>query len=49
MTASNDAIVKPYRLFTFFAAVLITLFFTWAFSREDIGTQEQAPIEAYLL
>jgi hypothetical protein len=49
MTASTDAIVKPYRVFTFFAAVLITLFFTWAFSREDIGTQEQAPIEAYLL
>jgi hypothetical protein len=49
MTASNDAIVKPYRLVTFFAAVLITLFFTWAFSREDIGAQEPPPIEAYLL
>jgi len=49
MTTSNDVIVKPHRLFTFFAAVLVTLFFTWAFSREDIGAQEQAPIEAYLL
>jgi len=49
MTTSNDAIVKPHRVFTFFAAMLITLLFTWVFSREDLGTQEQAPIEAYLL
>ena len=49
MTTSNDVIVKPYRLFTFFAAVLVTLFFTWAFSRENLGTPEQAAIEAYLL
>jgi hypothetical protein len=49
MTTSNDVIVKPYRLLTFFAAVLVTLLFTWAFCREDIGTQEQAQIEAYLL
>jgi hypothetical protein len=48
MTTSN-AIVKPYRLLTFFAAVLVTLFFTWAFSRENLGTPEQAAIEAYLL
>jgi hypothetical protein len=49
MTTSNAPIVKPYRLITFFAAVLVTLLFAWAFSREDIGTQEQAPVEAYLL
>ena len=48
MTTSNDVIVKPYRLFTFFAAALVTLLFAWAFSRADIGTQEQAPVEAYL-
>ena len=49
MRMSNNSIVKPHRLLTFFAAVLVTLLFAWAFSREDIGAQEQASIEANLL
>jgi hypothetical protein len=38
--------MKPNRVITFFAAVLVAGLFTWAFAHEHIGPQEQPAIQA---
>jgi hypothetical protein len=38
--------MKPYRIVTFFAALVVMVVFAWAIGREDVGAQESQSIEA---
>ena len=38
--------MKPYRVVTLLAALLIAGFFTWAVGHEHVGAQEEQAIEA---
>lgn len=42
----EDVIMKMSRVVILFAAVLITVFFTWVLGREQVGAQEEQAIEA---
>jgi Flp pilus assembly protein CpaB len=42
----EDATMKPNRIVTLLAAVLIAGIVTWAFAREHVGAQEVQSIEA---